>query len=51
VLSNKQTRAPSPSRMESIIQDGLPKGAYEFQFTLKKASARTAWCCADHGRW
>src|SRR5215207_3211364 len=36
VLSNKQTRgAFGQGRMESIIQDGLPKGAYEFQFTLK----------------
>jgi DNA recombination protein RmuC len=36
VLSNKQTRgAFGQGRMEAIIQDGLPKGAYEFQFTLK----------------
>jgi len=36
VLSNKQSRgAFGQGRMESIIQDGLPKGAYEFQFTLK----------------
>ena len=36
VLSNKQTRgAFGQGRMESIIQDGLPKGAYEFQYTLK----------------
>ena len=36
VLSNKQTRgAFGQGRMESIIQDGLPKGAYEFQHTLK----------------
>ena len=35
VLSNKQTRgAFGQGRMESIIQDGLPKGAYEFQHTL-----------------
>ena len=36
VLSNKQTRgAFGQGRMEAIVQDGLPKGAYEFQFTLK----------------
>ncbi len=36
VLSNKQSRgAFGQGRMEAIIQDGLPKGAYEFQFTLK----------------
>ena len=36
VLANKQTRgAFGQGRMESIIQDGLPKGAYEFQYTLK----------------
>ncbi len=35
VLSNKQTRgAFGQGRMEMIIQDGLPKGSYEFQFTL-----------------
>jgi DNA recombination protein RmuC len=36
VLANKQARgAFGQGRMEAIIQDGLPKGAYEFQFTLK----------------
>ena len=36
VLSNKQTRgAFGQGRMEAIIQDGLPKSAYEFQHTLK----------------
>jgi DNA recombination protein RmuC len=36
VLANKQTRgAFGQRRMEAIIQDGLPKGSYEFQFTLK----------------
>ncbi len=36
VLSNKQARgAFGQGRMESIIQDGLPKGHYEFQHTLK----------------
>ena len=35
VLANKQTRgAFGQGRMEAIIQDGLPKGAYEFQYTL-----------------
>src|SRR3954454_24125311 len=36
MLSYKQTRgAFGQGRMESIIQDGLPKGAYEFQYTLR----------------
>ena len=36
VLSNKQARgAFGQGRMESIVQDGLPKGHYEFQHTLK----------------
>jgi DNA recombination protein RmuC len=35
VLANKQTRgAFGQSRMEMIIQDGLPKDCYEFQATL-----------------
>jgi DNA recombination protein RmuC len=35
ILSNKQTRgAFGQSRMEAIIGDGLPKGAYEFQARL-----------------
>jgi DNA recombination protein RmuC len=35
VLANKQTRgAFGQGRMEAIIQDGLPKGSYEFQYTL-----------------
>jgi len=35
VLANKQARgAFGQGRMEAIIQDGLPKGAYEFQHTL-----------------
>src|SRR6185503_20809352 len=35
VLANKQSRgAFGQGRMEAIIQDGLPKGAYEFQHTL-----------------
>ena len=44
VLSNKQQRgAFGQGRMETIIADGLPKGAYEFQFTL---SNRTRPDCA-----
>jgi DNA recombination protein RmuC len=35
VLSNKQVRgAFGQARMEAIVQDGLPKGSFEFQFTL-----------------
>jgi DNA recombination protein RmuC len=35
ILSNKQTRgAYGQGRMEAIIRDGLPGGAYEFQPTL-----------------
>ena len=35
VLTNKQSRgAFGQGRMEAIVQDGLPKGAYEFQYTL-----------------
>lgn len=35
ILDNKQTRgAFGQSRMEAIIADGLPMGAYEFQATL-----------------
>jgi DNA recombination protein RmuC len=35
VLANKQARgAFGQGRMEAIVQDGLPKGCYEFQFTL-----------------
>ncbi len=35
VLANKQARgAFGQARMEAIVQDGLPKGFYKFQFTL-----------------
>ncbi|MGD0185646.1 MAG: DNA recombination protein RmuC [Roseiarcus sp.] len=35
ILSNKQTRgAFGQGRMEAIVRDGLPVGAYEFQFAL-----------------
>ena len=35
ILSNKQTRgAFGEGRMQQIVQDGLPMGAYEFQATL-----------------
>jgi len=46
VLSNKQQRgAFGQGRMEMIIEDGLPKGAYEFQYTL---SNNTRPDCAIH---
>ncbi|HTO33901.1 MAG TPA: DNA recombination protein RmuC [Pararhizobium sp.] len=39
ILSNKQTRgAFGQSRMETIISDGLPMGAYAFQSTLSNGS-------------
>jgi DNA recombination protein RmuC len=39
ILSNKQTRgAFGQSRMETIVADGLPMGAYEFQATLTNGS-------------
>jgi DNA recombination protein RmuC len=35
VLANKQSRgAFGQARMEAIVQDGMPKGAYAFQHTL-----------------
>jgi DNA recombination protein RmuC len=44
VLANKQARgAFGQGRMEAIVRDGLPKGAFEFQFTL---SNRTRPDCA-----
>jgi DNA recombination protein RmuC len=39
ILANKQTRgAYGQGRMESIVRDGLPPDAYEFQFTLPNNS-------------
>ncbi|WP_157017511.1 DNA recombination protein RmuC [Mesorhizobium xinjiangense] len=39
ILSNKQTRgAFGQSRMETIVADGLPHGAYEFQATLSNGT-------------
>ena len=39
VLANKQARgAFGQARMEAIVQDGLPKGAYAFQFTLSNGT-------------
>jgi DNA recombination protein RmuC len=39
ILANKQTRgAFGQARMEAIVQDGLPSGAYEFQKTLKNGN-------------
>ncbi len=44
VLANKQQRgAFGQGRMEVIIQDGLPKGAYEFQYTLSNKTRPD--CC------
>lgn len=44
VLANKQSRgAFGQGRMEIIIQDGLPKDCYEFQFTLSNRSRPD--CC------
>ncbi|MFZ5732623.1 MAG: DNA recombination protein RmuC [Pseudomonadota bacterium] len=39
VLANKQSRgAFGQARMEAIVQDGLPNGSYEFQYTLSNRS-------------
>ena len=39
ILSNKQTRgAFGQARMETIVADGLPMGAYEFQATLSNGT-------------
>jgi len=39
ILGNKQTRgAFGQGRMEAIVADGLPKGAYSFQATLKSGN-------------
>ena len=39
ILSNKQTRgAFGQTRMEAIVADGLPHGAYEFQATLSNGN-------------
>ena len=44
VLANKQSRgAFGQWRMEAIIQDGLPKGSYAFQYTL--ANKTRPDCC------
>ena len=44
VLANKQSRgAFGQGRMEAIVQDGLPKNAYEFQFTLSNRNRPD--CC------
>jgi DNA recombination protein RmuC len=44
VLTNKQARgAFGQARMEAIVQDGLPKGAYEFQYTLSNRTRPD--CC------
>ena len=39
ILANKQARgAFGQGRMEAIVRDGLPAGAYDFQFTLSNKS-------------
>ena len=39
ILANKQTRgAFGQGRMEAIVQDGLPAGAYQFQATLSNGT-------------
>ena len=39
ILANKQTRgAFGQGRMETIVRDGLPPDAYEFQYTLPNKS-------------
>jgi len=39
ILANKQQRgAFGQARMEAIVQDGLPNGAYQFQATLKNGT-------------
>jgi DNA recombination protein RmuC len=44
VLSNKQSRgAFGQGRMEAIVQDGLPKGTFEFQHTLSNRTRPD--CC------
>ena len=44
VLANKQDRgAFGQARMEAIVQDGLPKGSYEFQHTLSNRTRPD--CC------
>ena len=44
VFDNKQRRgAFGQGRMEAIVADGLPQGAYEFQFTLSNNSRPD--CC------
>ena len=47
VLANKQQRgAFGQGRMEAIVQDGLPKGAYTFQATLSNGSNKCRPDCA-----
>ncbi|MCG8445108.1 MAG: DNA recombination protein RmuC [Hyphomicrobiales bacterium] len=50
VLSNKQTRgAFGQGRMEVIIKDGLPQGAYQFQATLSNNSRPDALITMPNG--
>lgn len=51
ILSNKQTRgAFGQSRMEAIVADGLPQGAYEFQATLSNNSRPDCLICMPNGQ-
>ena len=44
VLDNKQRRgAFGQGRMEAIVQDGLPRGSYEFQPHCRTARGPIAW--------
>ena len=53
MLANKQARgAFGQARMEAIVQDGLPKGCYEFQLTLTNGKRPDcAVFLPDGGRW
>jgi DNA recombination protein RmuC len=51
ILSNKQTRgAFGQSRMEAIVADGLPMGAFEFQATLSNGSRPDCLIRMPNGR-
>ena len=54
ILSNKQTRgAFGQARMEAIVADGMPQGAYEFQATLSNNSRPDSLsaCRTARRRW
>ena len=50
ILANKQARgAFGQMRMETIVQDGLPKGAYTFQAdALERQAAGLPAAYAEH---